>query len=58
MLATAVTQWGQNQNEIASFFAKKNPKNQITILFLFTLLILGQKSCILGPTIFKIPQPN
>ena len=26
MLATAVTQWGQNQNEIASFFAKKNPK--------------------------------
>ena len=22
------------------------------------MLILGQKSCILGPTIFKIPQPN
>ena len=26
MLATAVTQWGQNQNEIASFFAKKKEK--------------------------------
>ena len=23
-----------------------------------SMLILGQKSCILGPTIFKIPQPN
>ena len=22
------------------------------------MLIIGQKSCILGPTIFKIPQPN
>ena len=28
---------------------KKNP---------LSLLILGQKSCFLGPTIFKIPQPN
>jgi hypothetical protein len=25
---------------------------------LVSLLILGQKSCIFGPTIFKIPQPN
>ena len=23
-----------------------------------SMLILGQKSCFLGPTIFKIPQPN
>ena len=22
------------------------------------MLIIGQKSCFLGPTIFKIPQPN
>ena len=28
---------------------KKNP---------LSMLILGQKACILGPTIFKIPQPN
>ena len=28
---------------------KKNP---------LSMLILGQKSCFLGPTIFKIPQPN
>ena len=27
-------------------------------LFPFSMLILGQKSCFLGPTIFKIPQPN
>ena len=26
--------------------------------FPLSMLILGQKSCILGPTIFKIPQPN
>ena len=26
--------------------------------FLFSILILGQKSCFLGPTIFEIPQPN
>jgi len=28
---------------------KKNP---------LSMLILGQKSCSLGPTVFKIPQPN
>ena len=26
--------------------------------FSLSVLILGQKSCIFGPTIFKIPQPN
>ena len=26
--------------------------------FPLSMLILGQKPCILGPTIFKIPQPN
>ena len=26
--------------------------------FPLSMLILGQNSCILGPTIFKIPQPN
>ena len=26
--------------------------------FSLSMLILGQKSCIIGPTIFKIPQPN
>ena len=26
--------------------------------FPLSLLIFGQKSCFLGPTIFKIPQPN
>ena len=26
--------------------------------FPLSMLTLGQKSCILGPTIFKIPQPN
>ena len=26
--------------------------------FLLSMSILGQKSCILGPTIFKIPRPN
>ena len=26
--------------------------------FPLSMLILGQKACILGPTIFKIPQPN
>ena len=26
--------------------------------FPLSMLILGQKSCILGPTILKIPQPN
>ena len=26
--------------------------------FPLSMSILGQKSCILGPTIFKIPQPN
>ena len=30
-------------------FFEKNP---------LSMLILGQKSCFLGPTIFKIPQPN
>ena len=30
-------------------FFEKNP---------FRMLILGQKSCFLGPTIFKIPQPK
>ena len=27
-------------------------------IFPLSLLILGQKSCFLGPNIFKIPQPN
>ena len=27
-------------------------------LFPLSFLILGQKTCFLGPTIFKIPQPN
>jgi hypothetical protein len=26
--------------------------------FPLSMLILGQKSCFLGPTIFEIPQPN
>ena len=26
--------------------------------FPLSMLILGQKSCLLGPTIFEIPQPN
>ena len=26
--------------------------------FTLSILIFGQKSCFLGPTIFKIPQPN
>ena len=26
--------------------------------FPLSMSILGQKACILGPTIFKIPQPN
>jgi hypothetical protein len=26
--------------------------------FPFSMLILGQKCCFLGPTIFEIPQPN
>ena len=26
--------------------------------FPLSMLILGQKPCFLGPTIFKIPQPN
>ena len=26
--------------------------------FFLSILIFGQKSCFLGPTIFKIPQPN
>ena len=26
--------------------------------FPLSMLILGETSCILGPTIFKIPQPN
>ena len=26
--------------------------------FPLSILIFGQKSCFLGPTIFKIPQPN
>ena len=34
MLATAVTQWGQNQNEIASFLPKKQ-KQIATIIFLY-----------------------
>ena len=34
MLATAVTQWGQNQNEIASFFLqKKTNYNYISTFF-------------------------
>ena len=28
------------------------------ISFLLNMLILGQKSCFLGPTSFEIPQPN
>ena len=28
------------------------------LLWVYWLLIFGQKSCFLGPTIFKIPQPN
>ena len=38
MLATAVTQWGQNQNEVATFlFAKKSQKpnyNYISTFFI------------------------
>jgi hypothetical protein len=26
--------------------------------FPFSMLILGQKACFLGPTIFEIPRPN
>ena len=36
-----------NHNSLTDF--KKNP---------LSMLILGQKSCFLGPTIFKIQQPN
>ena len=34
------------------FYNKWSPK------FPLSMLILAQKSCILGPTIFRIPQPN
>ena len=37
-----------NRKSSTDFF-KKNP---------LSMLILGQKSCFLGPTIFEIPQPN
>ena len=35
----------------------KPGRNRVKTIFL-SMSILGQKSCILGPTIFKIPQPN
>ena len=38
-----------SMSKIDVIFSKKNP---------LSVLILGQKSCILGPTIFKTPQPN
>ena len=38
-----------NHNSSTDFFLK---------IFPLSVLILGQKSCFLGPTIFKIPQPN
>ena len=33
-------------------------RNIVLKQFPLSISILGQKSCILGPTIFKIPQPN
>ena len=50
------------------FFFEKNPSifdlKNLKVRFRhfdkphIIMLILGQKSCILGPTIFKIPHPN
>ena len=31
---------------------------QLVLKFPLSMLILGQKACFLGPTIFEIPQPN
>ena len=31
---------------------------QLVSKFPLSMLILGQKACFLGPTIFEIPQPN
>ena len=49
------------------WFIKKCQKRTFKVNFLcilkiqwfpLSILIFGQKSCFLGPTIFKIPQPN
>ena len=34
------------------------PHRNLLLFFLMSMLILGQKSFFLGPTIFEIPQPN
>ena len=36
----------------------RNPSTHFRKKFPLNMLILGQKSCFLEPTIFKIPQPN
>ena len=41
-----------------TFWQSGAPRILKTQQFPLSVLILGQKACILGPTIFKIPQPN
>ena len=48
-LTLKVQFWLFLMNRNSSTDLKKNP---------LSMLILGQKSCFLGPTIFEIPQPN
>ena len=51
--------WTNLFSKIMSNFWQTGAPSILKILwFPLSILIFGQKSCFLGPTIFKIPQPN
>ena len=46
------------ESTILALFVKLSFIDTIFIFFPLSMLILGEKSCFLWPTIFEIPQPN
>ena len=44
--------------DFSTFWQTGAPRNLKIQRFPLSMSILGQKACILGPAIFKIPQPN